>query len=98
MENATFDSICCVDLQSLLWNCPKMYQLWFVKQCSGFCGMGQMISRWDKEALSSCPNCELFEKPTTSPDATTAFAKTCFMKVFRTWKAGCYHTAHIQNY
>jgi len=61
MDNATFDSISWLDLRSLLSKRPKMYQLWFSKQCSGFCGTGQMITRWDKEASSNCPNCGCFE-------------------------------------
>eukprot|EP00984_Skeletonema_dohrnii_P013730 scaffold5718_cov112-Skeletonema_dohrnii-CCMP3373.AAC.7 len=39
----------------------RMYQLWYGKQCSGFCGTGQMISRWDPDASESCPNCGRFE-------------------------------------
>lgn len=61
MDSTTFDSICWEDLRSLLSKRPKMYQLWFAKQFSGFCGTGQMLSRWDKEASSKCPNCGLFE-------------------------------------
>ena len=34
-----------------------MYQLWYGKQCSGYCGTGEMLRRWDKEANASCPNC-----------------------------------------
>jgi sentrin-specific protease 1 len=61
MDNSTFDSIAWADLRSLLEKRPKMYQLWYGKQCSGFCGTGQMISRWDPDASDSCPNCGRFE-------------------------------------
>ena len=34
-----------------------MYQLWFGKQNSGYCGTGQWLRRWDPTASSKCPNC-----------------------------------------
>ena len=34
-----------------------MYQLWFGKQNSGFCGTGQWLWWWDPNVSSKCPNC-----------------------------------------
>ena len=38
---------------------PWIYQLWYRKQCSGYCGTGGMIGRWNKEADARYPNCKL---------------------------------------
>lgn len=61
MDNETFDSVTWEDLRNLLQRRPKMYQLWYGKQCSGFCGVGAMVSRWDKNESSKCPNCGVHE-------------------------------------
>lgn len=36
-----------------------MYQLWYGKQCLGYCGTGLMLKRWGnhKKVDTSCPNC-----------------------------------------
>eukprot|EP00984_Skeletonema_dohrnii_P028437 scaffold18417_cov79-Skeletonema_dohrnii-CCMP3373.AAC.5 len=61
MENEIFDSVTWEDLQNLLQRRPRMYQLWYGKQCSGFCGVGAMVSSWDKNESSKCPNCGVHE-------------------------------------
>ena len=35
----------------------KMYNLWYGKQCSGWCGVGSKLKYWEKGADSTCPNC-----------------------------------------
>ncbi|KAL7530902.1 hypothetical protein ACHAXR_003737 [Thalassiosira sp. AJA248-18] len=57
LDTAAFDQVAWDDLCTLLDRKPKMYQLWYGKQCSGYCGTGEMIGRRDKEADKSCPNC-----------------------------------------
>lgn len=56
-----FDSIAWEPLRWLLERKPKMYNLWYAKQCSGYCGTGEMITRYDKNASDKCPNCGCFE-------------------------------------
>ena len=34
-----------------------MYQLWYGKQCSGWCGTGNRLKYWEKDANTRCPNC-----------------------------------------
>ena len=36
---------------------PKMYQLWFGKEGSGYCGTGKWTKRSEKSAKSTCLNC-----------------------------------------
>eukprot|EP00985_Skeletonema_marinoi_P032245 scaffold39082_cov150-Skeletonema_marinoi.AAC.2 len=43
------------------------------KHCSGFCGTGQMISRWDPNASDSCPNCGRFESAISSGKASATY-------------------------
>ena len=45
MDNTTFDSVAWLDLQWTLERKPWMYQLWFSKQGSGYCGTGEMLHR-----------------------------------------------------
>jgi len=57
MTNATFDTVCWEDLHHTLEKKPKMYQLWYGKQGSGFCGTGEMLKRWKEDESGLCPNC-----------------------------------------
>jgi hypothetical protein len=57
MANEIFDSVVWEDLRKTLQGRPRMYQLWYGKQCSGYCGVGAMISKWDKNESSKCPSC-----------------------------------------
>ena len=40
----------------------QLYKQWLVKQCSGFCGMQQMVARWDPERDVKCPDCGCEER------------------------------------
>ncbi len=51
-----FDSVAWEPKRLLLDRRPRMFNLWYAKQCSGYCGTGQMITDSDK-----CPNCGCFE-------------------------------------
>ena len=62
MNPTTFDSVNWEDLQDILAIKPKIYQLWFGKQCSGYCGTWEMLRRWDKTASSSCLNCGVWKE------------------------------------
>ena len=54
-----FDTVACKDTQLAQQSKPSMYELWYRKQCSGYCGTGGMLRWWDKEANTRCPNCNL---------------------------------------
>ena len=41
MSGKVFDQVCWKDLWSTLNKKPQMYQLWFIKQGSGYCGTGK---------------------------------------------------------
>ena len=56
-----FDSVAWEPTRLLLDRRPRMFNLWYAKQCSGYCGTGQMIPRYDKMASDKCPNCGCFE-------------------------------------
>ena len=57
LDPETFDTIAWGNLRQLIETKPRMYQLWFGKQNSGYCGTGQWLRRWDPTASSKCPNC-----------------------------------------
>lgn len=61
MSPEIFDSVAWEPLRALLERRPQMFRVWYAKQCSGFCGTGQMITRWDKDASALCPNCGCYE-------------------------------------
>lgn len=57
MLPSVFDIISWNDIKSNLQSKPRMYQLWYGKQCSGYCGTGKWLGRWDENADTRCPNC-----------------------------------------
>ncbi len=61
MSPAIFETVAWEPLRELLERRPQMFRLWYAKQCSGYCGTGQMITRYDKEASALCPNCGAYE-------------------------------------
>jgi|SaaInl74LU_5_DNA_1037368.scaffolds.fasta_scaffold15862_2 hypothetical protein len=61
MSPEIFDTVAWEPLRALLEGRPQMFRVWYAKQCSGFCGTGQMITRWDKDASALCPNCGCYE-------------------------------------
>ena len=57
-DSTTFESINFDALELVLNNKPDMYNLWYGKQCSGFCGTGKWLSIWSQgKEDSRCPNC-----------------------------------------
>ena len=64
MSPQVFDSVSWKDVQNTLKSKPRMYQLWYGKQCLGYCGTGVMLKRWDKhkKADFSCSNCGMVDK------------------------------------
>ena len=62
MDNDTFDSVAWDDIRSTLDRTPKMYQLWYGKQGSGYCGTDEMLHRWGQATTTEYPNCGKFEK------------------------------------
>ena len=61
MSPAIFDTVAWEPLRELLERRPQMFRLWYAKQCSGYCGTGQMLTRYDKDASDACPNCGAYE-------------------------------------
>ena len=57
MSGEAFDRVCWPDLKRTLDTKPRMYQLWYAKQGSGYCGTGKMMKRWRMTEDSRCPNC-----------------------------------------
>ena len=57
MSSAEFEDVAWEDLRNFHKGKPMMYSLWYGKQCSGYCGTGEWLRRWDTSADSSCPNC-----------------------------------------
>ncbi len=64
MDTRTFDTVAWEDIRCVLDKRPRMYQLWYGKQCSGFCGTGTRVKRYDREASDKCPNCGKLEDAT----------------------------------
>ena len=52
-----FEQVAWDDLNRFLNRKPSMYQLWYGKQGSGYCGTGKWLQRWDPDADARCPNC-----------------------------------------
>ena len=44
-------------LKLMLSGKPKMYNVWYSKQCSGWCGTNKKLVEWRRASDSSCPNC-----------------------------------------
>ena len=57
MEGREFDEVDWENLNDIIQCKPRMYQLWFGKQGSGYCGTGKMLARRDPTAENKCPNC-----------------------------------------
>ena len=62
MSPKVFDYMSWKDISQVLATKPRMYQLWYGKQCSGYCGTSQMIFRWEKTVKASYPNVGRFER------------------------------------
>ena len=62
-DNRRFDSIDFEVIQLVLKPKPQMYNLWYGKQCSGFCGTGYWLSKRSKgKEDSRCPNCNRLQE------------------------------------
>ena len=57
MSAEEFEDVAWEDLRNFHKGKPMMYSLWYGKQCSGYCGTGEWLRRYDTGADSSCPNC-----------------------------------------
>ena len=49
-------------IELTLKNKPKMYNLWYGKQCSGWCGTNKKLKQWGQTDDSRCPNCRGFNE------------------------------------
>ena len=52
-----FDLLRLDDLRRALDSKPRMYQLWYAKQGSGYCGTGKNMKQWQMTTNSRFPNC-----------------------------------------
>ena len=57
MEKPVFDSVDWGAVNLALSNKFRMYQLWYGKQCSGWCRTGNRLKYWEKEVDTRYPNC-----------------------------------------
>jgi len=57
MTAEAFDLVQWDDIRSALEQKPRMYQLWYAKQGSGYCGTGKNMKQWQMTTNSRCPNC-----------------------------------------
>ena len=57
MSADAFDLVQWDDLRRALDGKPRMYQLWYAKQGSGYCGTGKNMQQWQMTTNSRCPNC-----------------------------------------
>ena len=57
MSADAFDLVQWDDLQRALDSKPRMYQLWYANQGSGYCGTGKNMKQWKMATHSRCPNC-----------------------------------------
>ena len=62
MEKPVFDSVDWGAINLALSGKFRMYQLWYGKQCSGWCGTGNRLKYWEKDADTRCPNCSVIGK------------------------------------
>ena len=57
MEEPVFDSVDWGVVNLALSKKPRMYKLWYSKQCSGCCRTGNRQNYWKKDADTRCLNC-----------------------------------------
>ena len=57
MPPEAFDSVEWDALKMTLACKPKMYNVWYSKQCSGWCGVNSKLVDWGYSTDSRCPNC-----------------------------------------
>ena len=57
MPPEAFDSVEWDALKMTLSCKPKMYNVWYSKQCSGWCGVNSKLVDWGYSTDSRCPNC-----------------------------------------
>ena len=57
VPNEVFDQVDWPTINLTLAAKPKMYNLWYGKQCSSWCSVGAKLKYWEKGADLTCPNC-----------------------------------------
>ena len=57
MPPEVFDSVEWDAIELTLSDKPRMYKLWYGKQCSGFCGTNSKLVQWGRTDDSRCPDC-----------------------------------------
>ena len=62
MDNDIFEAVAWDDIRRTIDKTLKMYQLWYGKQGSGYCGTGDRLLRWGQAKTTECPNCGNVEK------------------------------------
>ena len=57
MPQEAFDSVDWDAVKLVLACKPKMYNIWYSKQCSGWCGTNSKLVEWGQSTDSRYPNC-----------------------------------------
>ena len=57
-----FDTVEWDGIELALKDKPRMYKLWYGKQCTGFCGTNRKLVRWGKFTDSRCSDCSGLNK------------------------------------
>ena len=59
MPAQAFDEVDWEAIRLMLAGKPKMYNQWYSKQCSGWCGTGKNLKNWRRTDDARCPNCNI---------------------------------------
>ena len=62
MPAEAFDEVNWEAIRLMLTGKPKMYNQWYSKQCSGWCGTGKNLKNWKRTDDARCPNCNNLEE------------------------------------
>jgi len=62
MPAEAFDEVDWDAIRLTLTGKPKMYNQWYSKQCSGWCGTGKNLKHWKRTDDARCPNCNTLEE------------------------------------
>jgi hypothetical protein len=52
-----------MDVKKVMASYPRMFQIFIMKQVSGWCGSNNKRSLWDTSISNICPNCGLVREP-----------------------------------
>ena len=62
MDAETFDTIAWNCVEAALKGTSRIFKMRYLKQGSGFCGVGYWTSKWEGNRVSRCPSCRKLNK------------------------------------